>query len=52
MIKKYLRLKKVFLKNLDKTKEFLSEEVKSIDISLKEDLISNIDSKLKLLIKR
>ncbi len=35
-------------KELDKTKEFLSKEVKVIDITLKEDLISNIDSKLEV----
>ena len=34
--------------NPDKTKEFLSKEVKVIDITLKEDLISNIDSKLEV----
>jgi len=46
--KEILTFKKNISKELNKTKEFLSKEVKSIDISLKEDLISNIDYKLKI----
>ena len=43
-----LTFKKSISKELDKTKEFLTKEVKVIDISLKEDLINNIDSKLEI----
>jgi len=46
--KEILTFKKNISKELNKTKEFLSKEVKSIDISLKEDLISNIDYKLEI----
>ncbi len=46
--KEILTFKESISKELDKTKEFLSKEVKVIDITLKEDLISNIDSKLEV----
>ena len=46
--KEILTFKESISSELNKTKEFLSEEVKNIDVSLKEDLISSIDSKLEV----
>jgi len=46
--KEILTFKESVSNELNKTKEFLSEEVKNIDVSLKEDLISSIDSKLEV----